>query len=103
MAYCPTKDMVADFFMKLLQGSLFCKFRTIILNLPSDPVSQLQEHVESSRCGNDDVICQLTDGDRSAPPDQRSTTASYAEVAHRGCSAEHWNQVDKLTCLDKQK
>ena len=95
--------MVANFFMKPLQGSLFCKFRAIIMNLPSDPVSQSQEHVESSRCRNDDVICQPTDGDQSAPPNQRSTTASYAEVAHRGCGAEQWQQVDKLTCLSKQK
>jgi hypothetical protein len=32
--YCPTGDMVADFFTKPLQGSLFRKVRTIILNIP---------------------------------------------------------------------
>ena len=32
--YCPTGDMVADFFTKPLQGSLFKKFRALILNLP---------------------------------------------------------------------
>ena len=42
---------MADFFTKPLQGSLFCKFCAFILNLPADPVSQLQEHVESSRWG----------------------------------------------------
>ena len=31
--YCPTGDMVADFFTKPLQGSLFRKFRDVILNL----------------------------------------------------------------------
>ena len=31
--YCPTGDMVADFFTKPLQGSLFKKFRDQILNL----------------------------------------------------------------------
>ena len=30
--YCPTEQMVADFFTKPLQGSLFRKFRSIILN-----------------------------------------------------------------------
>ena len=32
--YCPTGDMVADFFTKPLQGSLFRKLRAIILNIP---------------------------------------------------------------------
>jgi hypothetical protein len=31
--YCPTGDMVADFFTKPLQGSLFRKLRRIILNM----------------------------------------------------------------------
>jgi hypothetical protein len=32
--YCPTGDMVADFFTKPLQGSLFRKLHAIILNIP---------------------------------------------------------------------
>ena len=32
--YCNTKDMVADFFTKPLQGQLFYKLRAEILNLP---------------------------------------------------------------------
>jgi hypothetical protein len=35
--YCPTGDMVADFFTKPLQGSLFRKLRALILNLPDRP------------------------------------------------------------------
>jgi hypothetical protein len=35
--YCPTGDMVADFFTKPLQGSLFRKLRGIILNSPDRP------------------------------------------------------------------
>ena len=31
--YCPTQLMVADFFTKPLQGALFIKFRSIIMNL----------------------------------------------------------------------
>ena len=30
--YCPTDDMVADFFSKPLQGNKFYKFRKIIMN-----------------------------------------------------------------------
>jgi hypothetical protein len=33
--YCPTKDMLGDFFTKPLQGSAFAKMRDKILNLPS--------------------------------------------------------------------
>ena len=33
--YCPTGEMVGDFFMKPLQGELFLKFRHLIMNLPS--------------------------------------------------------------------
>jgi hypothetical protein len=33
--YCPTKEMVGDFFTKPLQGALFYKLRAIILNIPS--------------------------------------------------------------------
>jgi hypothetical protein len=34
--YCPTEDMVADFFTKPLQGILFFKLRKIIMGLPDD-------------------------------------------------------------------
>ena len=33
VAYCPTGDMVADFFTKPLQGVLFCKLRHLIMNV----------------------------------------------------------------------
>jgi KUP system potassium uptake protein len=39
--YCPTEEMVADFFSKPLQGSLFRKFRDFIMNI-SSPVQSLQ-------------------------------------------------------------
>ena len=35
--YCPTGDMVADFFTKPLQGALFRRLRDIILNIDSGP------------------------------------------------------------------
>jgi hypothetical protein len=41
--YCPTDDMIADFFTKPLQGAKFRKFRDIIMNV--DPVtSNHQDH-----------------------------------------------------------
>ena len=35
VSYCPTRDMLADYFSKPLQGSLFRKFRNLILNVSS--------------------------------------------------------------------
>ena len=35
VSYCPTGDMLADYFSKPLQGSLFRKFRNLILNISS--------------------------------------------------------------------
>jgi hypothetical protein len=37
--YCPTGDMIADFFTKPLQGSLFRRLRDFILNIQSGPTS----------------------------------------------------------------
>jgi len=40
VAYCPTENMLADFFTKPLQGAAFRRMRSIILNMPSaDDVS----------------------------------------------------------------
>ena len=35
VAYCPTTNMLADFFMQPLQGSIFKKMLSAILNLPN--------------------------------------------------------------------
>ena len=34
VVYCPTEEMIADFFTKPLQGKLFRKFRKLIMNYP---------------------------------------------------------------------
>ena len=36
VAYCPTVNMLANFFYKPFQGSLFCKFWNEILNADPD-------------------------------------------------------------------
>jgi hypothetical protein len=47
--YCPTGKMIADFFTKPLQGSIFCKFRALIMNLdPGTYGSQDQRSVLST-------------------------------------------------------
>jgi hypothetical protein len=52
VAYCPTSDMIADFFTKPLQGALFKKMRAKIMNLDESLALPLttagpQECVES--------------------------------------------------------
>ena len=46
--YCPTGDMVADFFTKPLQGSLFQKLHAIILNIPGHALTS--DAVASQEC-----------------------------------------------------
>jgi len=46
VAYCPTKEMVADFFMKPLQGSQFRKLREYIMNEPVKDASTLDSSAE---------------------------------------------------------
>lgn len=47
--YCPTENMVADFFTKPLQGSLFTRFRDVIMGykpMSSLPSKVSKEHIE---------------------------------------------------------
>ena len=37
--YCPTGDMLGDFFTKPTQGALFRRFRQRVLNLPDDTIT----------------------------------------------------------------
>jgi len=38
VAFCPMADMLADFFMKPLQGALFARMQDQILNLPTSNI-----------------------------------------------------------------
>ena len=46
VTYCPTENMLVDFFTKPLQGVAFRRMRSIILNMPStDDVSEAHRSV----------------------------------------------------------
>jgi len=45
VAYCPTRDMLGDFFTKPLQGSIFVNMCAKILNLPSSKVAAAHRSV----------------------------------------------------------
>jgi KUP system potassium uptake protein len=53
VVYCPTDEMLANFFTKLLQGSLFRKFRAVLLGhchvntLTKSPLPPSEERVEN--------------------------------------------------------
>jgi len=47
--FCPTQDMIADFFTKPLQGGLFVRMREKILNLPASEVATVHRSVLKDR------------------------------------------------------
>jgi len=71
VAYCPTDDMIADFFTKPLQGSKFYKFRSKIMNCPG-PGSWSDQPQECVGADTKSV--------RMAGPDRPSPVQSYADV-----------------------
>ena len=55
VSYCPTGDMLADYFSKPLQGSLFRKFRDLILNVgPMDGLTDRPGKQECVGANNED-------------------------------------------------
>jgi len=42
VAFCPTMNMLADFFTKPLQGSTFKRMRSIILNMPDTDKTSIE-------------------------------------------------------------
>ena len=53
--YCPTGDMVADYFTKPLQGSLFKKFRDFIMNCDPSPDLQMDRRSVLEHSVSDNV------------------------------------------------
>ena len=72
--YCPTEDMLADFFTKPLQGALFRKLRARILNLPDEAGGHMPAVQEC--VGTSDVV-------QARRPVQKDTVShkSYVEAA----------------------
>mmetsp|Transcript_19868 Transcript_19868/g.22531 ORF Transcript_19868/g.22531 Transcript_19868/m.22531 type:complete len:213 (-) Transcript_19868:60-698(-) len=66
--YCPTEEMLADFFTKPLQGALFRKFRAVIMGWEHiDSLKSSTTHVIKERVGNTDfykkVLTQPAEND----------------------------------------
>jgi len=99
--HCPTLQMVADFFTKPLQGSLFKNFRDVIMGhkhmdtLALLAPMPLEERVGNTRQSRTDVshISSTSNGTIAglvdSAPSKRVTNTSWADVVRRGnCSDE---------------
>ena len=47
--FCPTQDMIEDFFTKPLQGALFVRMREKMLNLPASQIATIHRSVLKDR------------------------------------------------------
>ena len=74
--YCPTEEMLADFYTKPLQGSLFIKFRDVLLG--HKPIDSLQgspcdSSTHEERVGNNDEDKKMIHESSEPPGDQIET------------------------------
>jgi len=56
VAFCPTQEMISDFFTKPLQESLFVRMREKILNLPASRVVSIHRSVLEDRKKDTDLV-----------------------------------------------
>ena len=93
--YCPTGDMVADFFTKPLQGSLFKKFRDQILNLPGTP--HAGAHATSDNGGQECVGAYNVTGVRRCHGNHQSRMSDDDSTEH---VEGHQLRTHQNTCLN---
>ena len=67
VSYCPTGDMLADYFSKPLQGSLFRKFRNLFLNINSTDDLKV-------RAGEQECVGANSEDDNATPSKQSVAT-----------------------------
>ena len=113
--YCPTGDMIADYFTKPLQGSPFRKLLKKILNISDDIIdSSPQECVgehndEQSRTneigtnpmGRVDTSARDTGKEQSLCGPEMAKTRSYADVVRS--KREKGSSLSKLTFSRKPR
>ena len=78
LQYCPTEDMIADFYTKPLQGSLFRKMRDFIMG-HSDSLNA--ERVENNAFSqNNESRKEILDVTHDSVPEPTDNKISYADV-----------------------
>ena len=82
--HCPTEQMLADFFTKPLQGSLFRKFREVILGRKHiDSLKQSKPTPSQERVGRNilqEIMRNGADGQNTDVRPQTPTKATYADI-----------------------
>ncbi len=82
--YCPTKEMVADYFTKPLQGALFYKFRDQIMGVvPMDTIS-----------GDHRSVLDV-DPDNSTSLEKINARPKRARINSKATAAQSWVDVVK--------
>ena len=79
--YCPTDLMVADFFTKPLQGSLFKKFKDVIMG--HKPMSSLYRTVQKEHVGNDSIVecdINMTSCEKKKSEQVENRKPTWAEI-----------------------
>ncbi|KAL7572571.1 hypothetical protein ACA910_000390 [Epithemia clementina (nom. ined.)] len=94
--YCPTENIVADFFTKTLQGAIFRKLRAMLMNLLSDTAGQ-----ECVGAGNAEDARRASVFANAETPRPRSMT--YAEAVRGGKNLASSNARDANNNLRPQK
>ena len=82
VAYCPTTEMVADYFTKPLQGSLFIKFRDLIQGIDHIDIPQYnieaQTYLRDKQQQIDALIAETTNQNKTMSPQECVGTKSLA-------------------------
>ena len=93
--YCPTDEMVADFFTKPLQGSKFRQFRDAILNVPQIMKSVTTElvHVIAPVAGQECVGTSERIGASVRPSDPDDREQGWTVVRKRSKSVRKRNRT----------
>ena len=88
LAYCPTEEMISDFFTKPLQGSQFRKFRDFILNVNhGDRPVGTQDCVGTSSATTESRV--ELDGSSVCPTPSTSMPRSYAQEQQQAAHQAH--------------
>jgi len=92
VAFCPTQDMVADFFTKPLQGSLFVRMRERILNLPASKIANVHRSVLEERKADSLKKHRRDSSKYEDKKNDGKNDGKYKQDSVTGIKAEGWEQ-----------
>ena len=97
VVYCPTEEMLADFFTKPLQGALFRKFRDVVMGMKH--INTLKRTVldpSQERVGNHKMVSDKRPETNSLEYKENSEPSikrvSYADTVMRNSKSEEMKE-----------